>query len=78
MAHGMKCRFCGWKESEHDADRSENGTPVKLQGYALSLKRCPGFEPQEPRLHAELEAIRAQATAGQDPFLKRLAREHPD
>jgi hypothetical protein len=59
MADGMNCINCGFYEGDHknrdEGFFSEEGLKVVLEGRKFSLKECPRFYPENPKLAATLK-----------------------
>lgn len=81
MADGIRCKYCGWQETEHDftdaqiqANRKHFEKPRR--GKKISLIKCSngrGFTPDNPKLARKLaaEAEREgneRAMHGLDPY----------
>jgi hypothetical protein len=68
MADGMLCVHCGYYEGDYknrdEGFFSEEILNIVLEGKKSSLKKCPGFYPENPKLAKELaDEANAEALA---------------
>ena len=78
MADGIRCKRCGWQETEHDftdtqieADREQFEKPRR--GKKISLIKCRGYTPEYPKLAQRLTELakkesEERAMRGLDPL----------
>lgn len=56
MADGIICEHCGFQETDHTMDPERiKGSGKKQRGKKKTLRTCPGYEPEDKQLAAELQ-----------------------
>jgi hypothetical protein len=79
MADGMRCRYCGFQETDHElgGELGDKSTADELlPGRKFTLAQClekHGFVPENPELAKELQQKADQDAAEQSMRKRKLA-----